>query len=87
MLLPRDQARRDDGREGVGYLRLATTYGTPGQLVWDAVLFGPEPSWGDRPPEPLGHQSPVVEYMATLKSLLRPYLEWVGPAQAPAGPS
>ena len=55
---------------------LASAYGTPGQLVWDAFLvFGPDAAWDDRPPEPLGRRSPVVEYMATLKSLLRPYLE------------
>ena len=55
---------------------LATAYGTPGELVWDAFfVFSPDATWGDRPPQPLGRRSPVVEYMATLKSLLRPYLE------------
>ena len=45
-------------------------------LVWDAFfVFGPEAGWDTRPPEPLGRRSPVVEYMATLRSLLEPYLE------------
>ena len=55
---------------------LGDAYGTPGQLVWDAFfVFNPDATWADRPPQPLGRRSPVVEYMATLKSLLRPYLE------------
>lgn len=55
---------------------LDDAYGSPRQLVWDAFfVFSPEATWGDRPPTPLGRRSPVVEYTATLKSLLRPYLE------------
>ena len=46
------------------------------QLVWDAFfVFGPDANWKTGPPGPLGRRSPVVEYMATLKSLLQPYLE------------
>ena len=41
---------------------LATAYGMPGQLVWDAFLvFGPEATWETDPPEPLARRSPVVE--------------------------
>ena len=56
--------------------RRATHFGDNEQLVWDAFLvFGPEATWEADPPEPLGHRSPVVEYMATLTSLLQPYLQ------------
>ena len=55
---------------------LGNAYGAPGQLVWDAFfVFGPDASWTDGPPRPLESGSPVVEYMATLKSVLTPYLE------------
>ena len=55
---------------------LAHAYGAPGQLVWDAFfVFAPDASWIDAPPRPLGSGSPVVEHMATLKSVLNPYLE------------
>jgi hypothetical protein len=54
---------------------LAAASRTPGQLVWDAFyVFGPDASWGARPPRPLGSGSPVVDHMASLLTLLRPYL-------------
>jgi hypothetical protein len=55
---------------------LGDAYGSPGRLVWDAYfVFGPDASWDDGPPRPLGSGSPVVEYMAMLESLLDPYLD------------
>lgn len=54
---------------------LAAAYGAPGQLLWDAFyVFGPDASWGAGPPRPLGSGSPVVDHMASLLTLLRPYL-------------
>ena len=54
---------------------LRDAYGSPGRLVWDAFfMFSPDASWDDGPPDPLGHGSPVVERMATLKALLQPYV-------------
>jgi hypothetical protein len=55
---------------------LANAYAKSGDLVWDAFyVFGPEATWEDDPPRPLGDGSPVVEHMATLKLLLEPSLE------------
>jgi hypothetical protein len=54
---------------------IAATYGSPGQLVWDAFfVFGPDARWNEGPPRPLADGSPVVENMATLESALNPYL-------------
>ena len=45
-------------------------------LVWDVYfLFGPDAAWGEAPPRALGTGSPVVAHMATLESLLRPYVD------------
>ena len=54
---------------------LGDAYGSPGRLLWDAYfVFGPDARWDGGPPHPLGSGSPVVDYTATLKSLLDPYL-------------
>jgi hypothetical protein len=45
-------------------------------VAWDVYLaFGPEASWDDRLPAPLGSGAPVVVQMENLATLLRPYLE------------
>ena len=45
-------------------------------LVWDVYfLFGPNAAWDDGPPRALGTGAPVIAHMATLESLLRPYLD------------
>lgn len=55
---------------------LRDAYGSPDRLVWDAYfVFGPDASWDDGPPPPLESRSPLVEYMATLKAALNPYLK------------
>ena len=54
---------------------LGDAYGNPDRLVWDAFfVFSPDAKWDDGPPDPVETGSPVVEYMATLKSALSPYL-------------
>jgi hypothetical protein len=54
---------------------LSTAFGSGGGVVWDAFFaFGPDATWGDRPPEPIASGAPVVTEVAALESALEPYL-------------
>jgi len=49
--------------------------GDGGGLAWDMFLvFGPDATWHDRLPTPLGTGAPVVIEVDRLEELLRPYL-------------
>lgn len=55
---------------------LSDAFASGGGVVWDAFfVFGPDATWNDRVPEPLGSGAPVVSRMGQLASVLEPYLE------------
>jgi hypothetical protein len=54
---------------------LSRAFGSGGGLVWDAFfVFGPDATWDDDPPSPLGSGAPVVDGIGNLESTLGPYL-------------
>ena len=54
---------------------LASAYGNDGGLLWDAVFaFGPTAKWGSTPPTPDGTGAPVVDAIADVERVLKPYL-------------